>query len=407
MDGQQEKSTALVTRGETALTAGAEKELGYWGKNAHRLTVLSRILLLLLVAFVLVFTLVNYRAFSPLSLYYFGQDIKGLPAQVGGEELPLYYDYGGEAAAVVAYRGGACVASPTHVKIYATDGELLLSLAHARAMKAPRAVVSRDYLIVYDFGSTDFLVFNAHDLLHEGKTDAPILGVGLSDAGCFSLITAGEGVLSAVELYDAGFRRTHSFGRAAATVAAPLSGDGRTLALVGATRTGAQVDFISFGESEARAGVTLAGFPLAAAFTTNGVLTVLTTEGLYTVTSMGKTLAATDFAGGVPLAYDISAQGAVVSLQTDSLTGATTVIAVGARGRERMRAHFAEAVTAVALGDTLVFALSGETASLLSLRNGEVAETKKIPAGWRGITATDRHSARIIYPAMALPLTEN
>ena len=406
MEERKSESTALVLKTDAALVSTAEGDkVGYWGKNAHRLRVLSRVLLLVLAVFLTVFTALNYYAFSPLNLYYFGQDLLQLPAQVGGGAKALYYDYGGEGASVVAYRGGACVAGREGVKIYASDGALLLSLGFDKPMSAPRTAVSRDYLIVYDFGNTAFLVFNAHDLLFEGESAAPILGVGLSDAGCFSLIEASNASLSAVELFDAGFSHTHSFRRASATVAAPLSGDGRTLALVGATALGAQVDFITFGETEARASATLAGFPLAAAFTANGVLSVLTTEGLFTVTTMGKTLGSVDFAGATPTAYDIGENGACVAVLSDALTGASEVIAVGKRGKERARAAFSAEVTAVALGDTYLYALSDDTATVLRAKNGEVVRTEALSDGYLGVTVTDGKTARILYPAMAQPLS--
>ncbi len=405
MDEKKREPAALVPKESGALVPTAADKPGYWGRNARRLGACSRVLLLLLLTFIIVFTALNYHAFSPLNLYYFGQDLKGLPAQVGGQTKPLYYDYGGEGAFVTAYRGGVAVASSRGVKIYASDGALLLSLALDKPMSAPRAVASRDYLIVFDFGSTTFLVFNAHDLLYEGESGAAILGVGLSDAGCFSLIVASDTSLSTVELFDAGFRHTHSFGRASATVAAPLSDDGRTLALVGATAAGAQVDFVTFGEGEARASVLFEGFPLAAEFTGSGVLSVLTTKGLYTVTTMGKALDTVDFAGATPTAYDIGKEGACVALLEDALTGASTVLTVGRRGRVRARVPFAAEVSAVALGENYAYVLSGDTATVLLAKNGALALTQTVPTGYLGVTATDSKTARILYPAMGLPLT--
>lgn len=404
MDEKKREPAALVPKESGALVPTASDKPGYWGRNARRLRACSRVLLLLLLTFIIVFTALNYHAFSPLNLYYFGQDLKGLPAQVGGEARTLYYDYGGENDAVAVYRGGVAVASRQNVKIYASDGALLLSLALDKPMSAPRAVASRDYLIVFDFGSTTFLVFNAHDLLYEGESGAAILGVGLSDAGCFSLIVASDTSLSAVELFDAGFRHTHRFGRASATVAAPLSNDGRTLALVGATAAGAQVDFVTFGEGEARASVLFEGFPLAAEFTGNGVLTVLTTKGLYTVTAMGKSLGVIDFDGAAPIAYDIGSEGSAVALLTDKLTGASRVLAVSRRGYLRASADFTAEVTAVAIGDSYFYALSGETATVLRAKNGEVLQTAQIPTGYLAVTSMDSKTARILYSAMALPL---
>ena len=407
MEDKNSEQTALVLKTDTAAlvpTADGEK-IGYWGKNARRLNVLSRVLLLVLAVFLTVFTALNYAAFSPLNLYYFGQDLLNLQAQVGGEAKTLYYTYGGEGASVAAYRGGAAVAGCKGISIYASDGALLLTLAYEQPMTAPRTAVSRDYLIVYDLGSTAFLVFNAHDLLYEGESGAPILGVGLSDAGCFSLIVASDTALSAVELYDASFRHPYTLNRASATVAAPLAGDGRTLALVGATAVGAQVDFITFGETESRASVTFEGFPLAAEFTANGVLAVLTTKGLYTVTTMGKTLGTLDFAGAVPTAYDIGEHGAAVALLDDAVTGASRVVTVSRRGKERGTVTLQSEVSAVALGRTYCYVLSFDTATAFSRKNGMVKAALFVPTGYLGITATEGDTARILYPAMALPLT--
>ena len=110
MEERKNEPTALVPQeGSRALVPATEDALGYWGKNARRLRAFSRVLLLVMVVFLIVFTVLNAHAFSPLSLYYFGQDLKSLPTQVKTSAETLYYDFGGEGAAVVAYRGGAAV----------------------------------------------------------------------------------------------------------------------------------------------------------------------------------------------------------------------------------------------------------------------------------------------------------
>jgi len=93
-----------------------------------------------------------------------------------------------------------------------------------------------------------------------------------------------------------------------------------------------------------------------------------------------------------------------VALLTDKLTGASRVLAVSRRGYLRASADFTAEVTAVAIGDSYFYALSGETATVLRAKNGEVLQTAQIPTGYLAVTSMDSKTARILYPAMALPL---
>lgn len=404
MDEEKREVTAVTVRAPdaAALAPVAEQAPRYWGKSARALTFLWRVLLLVLAVFLVVFSALHYTAFSPLNLYYFGQDLKGLSALVTDDTAPLYYAYGGEGAAVLAYRGGVAVVGTQETAVFAADGVALLSVPHERAMQAPRGVVSRDYLIAYDHGGRHFTVINAHDVLYEGEAPAPILGAGLSDAGCFALIVASDRALSEVLLYDASFRLTHTFGRAAATVAAPLSADGRTLALVGATAAGAVVDIFTFGEEAPRATLTLDGFPLAADFTANGRLAVLTTTGLTALTSMGKLLEAQDFAGAMPTAYDIGENGVAVALQTDRLTGASRVLVTNRRGGEVLSLATEGTVFSVSVGEDSVFLLQNKQAACYRLKNGELQQTLAVPDDAISVAAIGAGRARVLCPAVAL-----
>ena len=62
-------------------------------------------------------------------------------------------------------------------------------------------------------------------------------------------------------------------------------------------------------------------------------------------------------------------------------------------------------VSAVALGRTYCYVLSFDTATAFSRKNGMVKAALSLPTGYLGITATEGDTARILYPAMALPLT--
>ena len=405
---QEEQSNLPVRREEqTALTAaqsGAPKK-SFWATNHKRLTASWRVTLVVLAGFLVVYCLLYYRSFSSDNLYYFGRDIANLPNLVGGADQPLYFDAGGDGSSVYSYRGGVAVVGREKTKVFAGGGECLLTVEYGAAYEHPAAALSRDYLVIFDRGGIGFSVINAYAVLYEGEAKAPILGVSVSDAGSFTVITSSMAHLSEVWLYDADFRLPRSFGRASATVAAPISSDGRTVAIVGATATGTVVDLFVMGEQTPLSSLTLEGFPYRAAFTSSGTLAVVSDAGLYTVNSRGVLASSTSFEGASPIAVALGDDGFAVALEVNRPNRIVRVLAFDRAGSVTLdQTRTGKTVLGLALSRECAFLLFDQSAECVRLKNGEVISSMALPDGALGITAEGGRTASILFPAMALTL---
>ncbi len=412
MDSENREVTALVEAPQGKTLRATQEEPGYWLRTSRRYGSAVAILCFVLAVFLVMFSVLSAHAFSYDSLFYFGKDVATLISLADTGGSVIYYDYEGALARPVAYRGGVAVAHSGGTDVYAADGELLLAARVESTYTAPRIAVSRDYLVTYDFGGTDFCVCNSYAKLYEGKTEQPILGVSVSNAGYFSVITASDPdpaenepfYLSEVLLFDANFNMVQHFGRASATVSAAVCDNGRTIALVGAVSEGTLVDVYMIGDKTPLSTTTLAGLPLVAGYTASSRLAVLTDTACHALSVEGRVYNTFDFGGATLTAYSLNKNGIAVALETDRLHAAHRVVALDKKGRVEMDVSGNGTVLSLALSDDYVWLLGTEITTCLRLRNGEcVASEASIKEAF-SIVAMDDKTARVLSPAQARDL---
>lgn len=412
MDSENREVTALVDVPQDKTPRATQEEAGYWLRTSRRYSSAVAILCFVLAVFLVMFSVLSAQAFSYDSLFYFGKDVTTLVSLADTRESVIYYDYEGALARPVAYRGGVAVAHGGGTDVYAADGELLLSAEVENTYAAPRIAVSRDYLVTYDFGGTDFCVCNSYAKLYQGKTEQPILGVSVSNAGYFSVITAsnpnpGENepfYLSEVLLFDANFNMVQHFGRASATVCAVVSDNGRTVALVGAVSDGTLVDVYMIGDKMPLSTTTLAGLPLVAGYTASSKLAVLTDTACHALTVEGRVYNSFSYGGAMLTAYSLNKNGVALALETDRLHAAYRVVALDKKGKVEMDVLGNGAVLSLALSRDYVWLLGAESTSCLHLRGGECIASQASIKGAFSIVALDDKTARVLSPAQALDL---
>ncbi|MBR2312530.1 MAG: hypothetical protein IKA46_04500 [Clostridia bacterium] len=398
----ENRSTALVEASSTALVGTQEKPLGYWARISKKYQSAWLIVAFVLVLFVVMFSVLFAHAFSYDSLFYFGKDIATLTSLPDQGDTTVYYDYKGEDAVPVSYRGGMAVAHAGGVDIYAADSARLLSVAYETPYAAPRIAVSRDYLIAYDFGANSFCVCNSYDMLYEGVTEQPIYGAFVSNSGYFTIITRSDTALSEVLLFDADFNLKQRFGRASATVGAVVSENGRTVTLVGAVADGTTVDVYMIGDEEPLSSTVLAGFPLAAGHTASTKLAIITDTACHVISHEGKVYETVGFDGAALAAYSVSENGIALALETDRINAAYRVLALDKKGKIQAEFTHSGRVKALALSDSRLWMLCDTEAVCVEVDNVQKVDRLAVDDGAFGIVALGDHNARVLYPAQAL-----
>ena len=398
----ENRNTALVPVSSKAVVPLEAEPAGYWARIGRLYRTATLVLVFVLALFIITFSVLFAHAFSYDSIFYFGKDIATLSTLPEGGDATVYYDDKGESALPASYRGGVAVVHRNGVDIYAANSERQLSVDFATPFNNPRIAVSRNYLVAYDFGAQTFVVCNSYDVLFEGKTEGPIYGVTLSDSGYFTVIVGSKTALSEVLLYDADFNLRQRFGRASATVSAMVSDNGRTVTLVGATAEGTVVDTYIVGDEKPLSQATLEGFPLAAGYTANTKLTVLTDVACYAMSTEGKVYETVRYDGAALAAYTVSEEGTAIALEVNRIHAEYRVLVLDKKGNVEADLEIQGPVKSLSLSNDRVFLLRGADAVAIDPNRPDEIETLAVPEDSLGIAFVTDKGARVICPAMAL-----
>ena len=93
MEREPQRETALTVSKSHLPQQAAPAREGYWQRTAKRYTRATRVLLIALLLFVLLFSAICSDAFAYNNVFYFGKDLFTLSALNGEEDSVLYYDY--------------------------------------------------------------------------------------------------------------------------------------------------------------------------------------------------------------------------------------------------------------------------------------------------------------------------
>lgn len=318
----ENESRAMVEVKASPLPQPAEKPEGYFAVTARRYRNVFRVLLITLVLFAVLFVLFFSKAFTYDSLYYFVRDISGIAATLGTDCDEISYAYHEGDFAVAMYRGGIVRISTAGVEIFRPDGEH--ALRAEIGFTAPRLAQSRRYVIAYDFGGSDFYVFNAYDELYHGTTDAPILGITVSDSGEFAILVPSGRSLSAVLYYNTDFTLIQRFERGFATTDMAISENGEKIAFLGIGSDGDVLEVYEIGSAEPTATVPLSvGTADSVMFLSSKNIAAVGFGGVAVLQTDGKILKNISYSGRRLLSVRKSEDGfAVAFCEKDTNNGA-------------------------------------------------------------------------------------
>lgn len=368
---EENENKALIKVTSPVLPVATEKPEGYFGAVARRYRNVFRVLLITLVLFAVLFVLFFSRAFTYDSLYYFVKDLSGIAAAVSADCDEVSYAYHEGNSSFGLYQGGIVRVSTAGVEIFRSDGER--ALYAELTLKEPRLALSRRYVIAYDFGGTDFYVYNSYDKLYHGETDAPILGITVSDSGAFAVLTPSEKALSSVLYYDSGFALTQRFERGSATLDMALSENGEKIAFLGLGTDGGLLDVYEIGGREPTATVSLSvGLPETVLFLTSKNIAVVGENGALVLQTDGKTLENISFGGKSPVLVAGDEHGFAVALCEKNMPTSTGVLLLDKKGDVLFSKEFDCAVSGLALSGKTLFVLSGEKIQSFSSKGEEL-----------------------------------
>ncbi len=103
----------------------------------------------------------------------------------------------------VTFGGGTAVVGKESVFVYTDTGRL--SYAKEHGMKDAMSVGDGKYLLLYDFGKTEFKLYNIYTEVFSGKNEYPIYSASVGNDGSFCFVEETAGGKTRVSLYSSAF----------------------------------------------------------------------------------------------------------------------------------------------------------------------------------------------------------
>jgi len=361
--------------GERIRSADAFRDVGngYFRKIGQYFKTAQILLFVLLFLFVTVFVTANSESVTYENLYYFFKDFRIAVDNTDSLEKAIPYETDSNMAFAV-YKGGLAVAGTERVRLMTAAGGI--NSVSTLGFASPVLSASTDLLLVYARGETDFHIYNSFTKIHEGRLDRAIRTAYLSESGAYSVTTEDSEYESAVLVYSRGFEKRNKYNLNSYVIAAPLSDDGKTVAMLsyvcenGVYET--RVRLAKVGSDRILYDTSMPGeFPLGIAFADNDSVLVLTDKGLYRVDEKRGSVRSTEWTDGHVGAFSFGEGGAVLVLRNDEEDTPDTVAISDRDGAILRYIETADTVLSVQRCDGCVIYRTDSELVRVSVKTGE------------------------------------
>ena len=356
----------------------------YYAKVSARYKVAQRILCLLLVLFMLLVTITNFRQITYGNLFYFFRDFgNAVDLASSGYETLSYDVYSNQSFSL--YRGGIAAVSPTNVLVFTASGRR--TLKSAVTFSSPQTVCSEKYVLVYDHKGDTFSIYNSFAKVYTEsfkQSGEELLDAALSPSGGFAVMTRATDYKSVIYVYDENFKRIGKFSKDLYAFDFSLNGEGDRMATLyydlgdGRGRTVFRVLDVTAENDETSDRVLIeesisAAFPIACTFLTGGRVAVLTDTAIRIFDEDGSLYDSTEFTGTISAAV-ATENGVAVALTQGSLHDRNRVIAYDADGNGLFDDTVTGAVNEIAVMDRFVFLRTVRGVKRVDTRSGDEQE---------------------------------
>ncbi len=308
----------------------------YYETISARLGVLQVVLFLSLFAFVVLAFLFNTELITYRNFYYFFQDLSASAETVDIFDADSLSYPTSEEQDFAVYRGGLAVAGNNSVTVFSATGRQLLS--ESVQMRNPTAVGKGKYLLVYEMGGTQYVLCNSNAVIHEGKTEFPIIGAAVSDSGMYALTTSEKRTASVVSLYNDRFQAINAYRMGGYVTDVAIDADGKRIAILtskpedGFFSTTCLLAVPGKGEKSSETTVSSA-IGISCAFFENGNVAVITADGAALLSADGKLRREISFDGRELALSELSETGGVVVLKKNRISEKNIVIVFDKDGK--------------------------------------------------------------------------
>ncbi len=267
-----------------------------------------------------------------------------------------------------SYKGGIAVPGEDTLFVFSATGKRTLSSDHG--FIDPVCETSDAGILLYDFGTTSFAVYNGYTRLYRGEAKCPIYGADISESGRYSLIQKSESGRFFVTVYEEDHTERATFQTDRYVIVCLLNGKGDELAVLSLAVSGGE-SVCDIKKYNCDSGELIFSYteqkqtPLGAAFFEDGTLCVITDKKAVFLDKNGDTL------GKVAL------DGVAAFDSDDSLVAiycGREVVLVSFDGEVVRRERVDVSIRSLALADGRVFLLGKNALIAFDAEGGEVTQ---------------------------------
>lgn len=348
----------------------------YYEAVSERCGLAQVVLYLALLAFVAVSFLLNTDLITYQNLYYFAKDLNAATENVDVLHTDSINYPTDTSQSFALYRQGLAVAGNTSVTIFTATGRQTVS--KNVQYQNPVAVGTGKYLLVYELDGTSYSLYNSYTQIHSGKTDSPIRCATMSASGMYAIVTESEQYASVVRLYSRNFELINQYRYNGYVTDVAINEKGSFLSvLMSRMENGAFVTTLNVYEpkkdtvySQCEVSRSLG---VRCGFTDTGTVTVLSTDGVYSVSVGGKLISQYRFEGKDIKAFDLSDNGSAIVLKNNRGLSDNQVVIFDKDGKVTYQTAVSQTVRSVvsSKGDAYLMCSDG----LLKIRGSDGVRT--------------------------------
>ena len=326
----------------------------YYEAVSERCGSVQVFLYLILLAFVAVSFLMNTDLITYQNLYYFVKDLNSATETVDVLHTDSISYPTDTSQSFSLYRQGLAVAGNTSVTIFTASGRQTVS--QNVQYQNPVAVGTGKYLLVYELDGTSYSLYNSYTQIHTGKTESPIRCATMSDCGMYAIVTESEEYASVVRLYSRSFEPINQYRYNGYVTDVAINAKGTYLSVLmtrmenGALVTGLNVYEPKKDTVHAQYEIGN-GLGVRCGFTDSDIVTVLSGDGVYSVSAGGKLISEYRFEGKNIKGFDLSDDGCAVVLKGNGSVTDQQVVIFDKKGKIKHQSVVTQTVQSVAVND--------------------------------------------------------
>lgn len=335
---------------------GEVAETPYYREMSLRFASAQFVIYMMLGVFLAVTLLTGTDRLSIENMTYFIKDLNTsvIVGEAGASESLTYAS--DENNDYALYRGGLAVLGRENLTVFTATGRE--SYTDSVTYHTPRLLSSGRYLLAYDLGGDEYALYNSFSSIHEKKTTTPIRSAAISDAGYYCIITDGTTYASEIVLYDDMFRPVNTLYLKEYAVCAAIRPSGRQMAVASVSsnvgQLATELALCTPGEQQYQTVTLQDCYPIALSYTSEDILMLYTTLGLYCLDEKGTELAFYPVDPDTVDTVTLNADGCTMLSRSNNYNAGTNVTVFDKNGDMSYNMVTDERVLdAVLLGDTL------------------------------------------------------